>query len=130
MSPPEPCTVQVLLFSDSLPDRLGLPISAQVQPDGQLAIGVGLGVGVDVGVAWVMLTLLKVAVPNDAECEVIARPASIVPLTLSVADDPEMVFQLIPSEEVAAVKVLPTLITCRYTGEPPLICAFICALAP
>ena len=50
MSPPEPWMLHVPLLSDSLPERLGPPISAQVQPDGQLAVGVGLGVVVGDGV--------------------------------------------------------------------------------
>lgn len=73
---------------------------------GVVAVGLGLGVG-DGDVAAVMLTLLKVTVPGDAECEVTARPASIAPFTLSVADDPDTVVHVTPSDEVAAVKVFP-----------------------
>jgi hypothetical protein len=50
MSPPEPCMLHVPLLSDSLPVRLGPPISAQVHPAGQLAVGVGLGIDVGDGV--------------------------------------------------------------------------------
>jgi hypothetical protein len=71
-------------------------------------VGVGLGLGIGDGVVHaVILTPLNVAVPSDAECEVTSSPASIAPLTLSVAEDPEMVFHEIPSAEVAAVKLFP-----------------------
>ena len=50
MSPPEPWILQVPLFNDSLPVILGLPMSAQAHPAGQLAVGVGLDVDVGDGV--------------------------------------------------------------------------------
>ena len=107
MSPPAPCTVQVPLLSDSLPVKLGLPISAQVHPTGQLVVGVGLGVGVGVAGVEVMFTLANMTGANDAECEAMASPAKTVPLMVSVTDVPAMGVQFIPSGEVAAVNVFP-----------------------
>jgi hypothetical protein len=53
-------------------------------------------------------------------CEVSASPSSRVPVRLaSVCDDPGTGVQVRPSGDVAALKVVPARVSCRYVGAVP-----------
>jgi hypothetical protein len=90
MSPPPPWTVHVAPFTDCVPAGVAPPTSAHVHPDGQPAGGELPTL------APVNVTVLAASVL----CDVTASPASMAPLTDSVAVEPATGVHVIPSADV------------------------------
>src|SRR2546421_8806742 len=105
--------VQVEPLSDWLPASAGLPMSAQLQPEGQPGGG---------GAAAWMRTLSSVTVLSAvALVDVTASPARSVGVMLRLTLDPGTAVQLAPSDDVAALNVLPARDTRRNTGALPVV---------
>src|ERR1700686_3027978 len=116
MSPPEPLSVQVPPLNDWLPATETVPMSAQLQPNGQPGGG---------GVVEPTVTESRVNVLKAAElCELTATPpSSDTPRLASVTDEFAMGEKCTPSADVYAVSTLLTSVTCRYCGSVGAVAA-------
>src|SRR5437660_4999195 len=121
MSPPPPRTVRVVPLTVCEPAGIALPTSAHVHPPGQPPGGAPAPTATPVNVTVPAACVL---------CEVMARPACMAPLTLSVTLEPGTGVHVSPSLDVEAVNVPPDRVARTYTGVVPASCAAIAAPAP